>query len=327
MKVAIVTGGAGFIGSHVANHLLTLGMKVVVVDNLSGGFRDNVPEGAIFEQGDVCDAEFIKIIFYKYQPNYVFHLAAYAAEALSAYIRKFNYENNVIASMNIINECVNFDVECLVFTSSIAVMSGNEAPYQETDPFRPDDDYANAKMCVEYSLHQALDRFGLNYIIFRPFNVYGPGQNIGDKYRNVIGIFMNQIMQGQPLTVFGDGDQKRAFSYIDDVAPHIAASVLNTRLYNNTFFIGGEQPYSVNELVRVIANEFGVKPEVKYLQQRMEAKVAYAITSKAQSAFGQAWTPLKLGVAKMAHWARAVGARTSKEFNNIEIRKNLPEGW
>jgi UDP-glucose 4-epimerase len=326
-KVAVITGGAGFIGSHVAKHCLDLGMKVVVVDNLSGGFRDNVPEGAVFEEGDVCDSEFVKLIFYKYLPHYVFHLSAYAAEILSPHIRKFNYENNVIASMNIINECVNTDVECLVFTSSIAVMAGNEAPYQETDPYRPLDDYGIAKMSVEYSLHQALEKFGLNHIIFRPFNVYGENQNIGDKYRNVIGIFMNQIMQNQPLTVFGDGTQKRAFSYIDDVAPHIAKSVLRPELYNNTFFIGGEQPYSINELVRVIGNEFGIEPTVKYLQERHEAKVAYAITTQAQSAFGRAWTPLNLGVRKMAEWARAVGARKSKEFENIEIKKNLPEGW
>jgi UDP-glucose 4-epimerase len=306
-------------------------MEVVVIDDLSGGFKENVPEGAIFYELNLADdisKHDLRFIFHKHKPTYVFHLAAYAAEQMSPHIRVFNYMNNVVASMNIINACVNHNVECLVFTSSIAVMSGNKAPYQETDPYRPDDDYANAKMCVEYSLHQALERFGLNHIIFRPFNVYGPGQNIGDKYRNVIGIFMNQIMQDQQLTIFGDGTQLRAFSYIDDVAPHIAASVLRPELYNETFFIGGSQPYSVNELATVIAHEFGqMQPDIKYLQQRHEAQVAYAITEKARSAFGPAKTSLMMGVRQMAAWARTVGARQSKPFENIEIRKNLPEGW
>jgi UDP-glucose 4-epimerase len=326
-KKVIITGGAGFIGSHVAKHCLDIGMEVVIIEDLSGGFIENVPDKAIFIHGSICDEYLINNTFKDHKPDYVFHLAAYAAENLSHFIRKFNYENNLIGSMNIINACVNNDVKCLVFTSSIAVMAKGTPPYEESDPFMCGDPYGIAKAAVEIDLHRALEMFGLNHIIFRPFNVYGPGQNIGDKYRNVIGIFMNQIMNNEPLTVFGDGNQKRSFSYIDDVAPHIAKSVLRPELYNNTFFIGGAQQYSVNELVRVVAAEFNITPEVKYLQERHEAKVAHANTAKAVDAFGPAWTSLALGVRKMAEWARVAGARKSKDFDNIEIRKNLPEGW
>lgn len=326
-QTILVTGGAGFIGSHVAKHCLELGFTVVVLDDLSGGFKENIHEECIFVSGSICDSALVNKLFCEYNFLYVYSLAAYAAENLSHFIRKFNYENNLIGSMNIINACVNHEVKCLVFTSSIAVNAHGTPPYDERDPFMCGDPYGIAKAAVEIDLHRALDMFGLNHIIFRPFNVYGERQSIADKYRNVIGIFMNQIMQGQPLTIFGDGNQKRSFSYIDDVAPHIAKSVLREDLYNNTFFIGGAQQYSINELVKVIANEFGVEPEIRYLQARMEAKIAHANTDKAVSAFGPAWTSLSQGVAKMAEWARVVGPRKSKEFDNIEIRKNLPEGW
>ncbi len=326
-ETVLITGGAGFLGAHVAQHCLDLGFKVVIIDDLSGGFKENIPDGCVFYEGSICDAPFVNSVFAENSFKFVYNLAAYAAENLSVHIKNFNYMNNVIGSVNIINACVNHDVKCLVFTSSIAVMAEGNAPYYETDPFFPGDSYGNAKMIIEYELHQSLHRFGLNHVIFRPFNIYGPKQNIGDKYRNVIGIFMNQIMKGEQLTVFGDGEQTRSFSFVSDVAPHIAACVLRPELYNNTFYIGGSIPYSINELASVVAAEFGVLPNIKYLEPRIEARHAHANTEKARSAFGPAEVGLAEGVKIMADWARVVGARKSKEFSNIEIRKNLPEGW
>ena len=323
----LVTGGAGFIGSHVARHCLELGMEVVVVDDLSGGFEENIPKGCTFYKASILDRFAMAEIFLRHQFDYVYHLAAYAAESLSHFIGNFNYSNNLVGSVNIINLCVIHKIKCIAFTSSIAVMAEGTPPYDETDPFRPGDPYGVAKMAVEFHLHSARQMFGLQFIIFRPFNVYGPGQNIGDKYRNVIGIFMNQIMQNKPLTVFGDGEQQRSFSYIDDVAPHISKSVLNPRFYNNTYFIGGSQPYTINELIQVISAEFEITPEIKYLQQREEAKVAVASTEKARQAFGPATVSLRDGIHIMAEWARIAGPRQCREFSDIEIKENLPEGW
>lgn len=324
----LITGGAGFIGSHVARHCLDLGMEVVVMDDMSGGFAENVPEGCEFYAWNVHNQELVDSVFANEGPfDYVYHLAADARENLSHFTARHCYMNNLIGSINIVNACINHEVKCLVFTSSIAVMANADPPYTEMDLCNPADPYGLSKLAVERHLHMALNMFGLNHVIFRPFNVYGPGQNIGDKYRNVIGIFMNQIMQGKQLTIFGDGEQTRSFSYIDDVAPHIAGSVLRPDLYNSTFFIGGDQQYSVNELAHVVAAEFGVLPDIKYLQQRHEARTAWANTDRARSAFGPAKVQLQEGVKKMAEWARAVGARESKEFDRIEIRKNLPEGW
>jgi UDP-glucose 4-epimerase len=327
-QTCIVTGGAGFIGSHVARRCLEMGMEVIVVDDLSGGFRENVPEGAVLCNVDITNHIHVNSIFERYRPTYVYHLAAYAAENLSHFIRRYNYENNLIGSVNIINACVNHDVKCLVFTSSIAVYGDRTPPFTESEPVSPADPYAISKYAVECDLHRAIDMFGLNHVIFRPGNVYGPNQNIGDKYRNVIGIFMNQLMQGQPLTVFGDGNQSRAFSYIDDVAPHIARSATMPEIYNQTFNIGGDKHYSVNELIRVLSEVVaGPLTGVKYLAARSETVAAYSNTEKAQQVFGRPWTTLSMGVRKMWEWAKVAGPRASQEFTNIEIRKNLPEGW
>jgi UDP-glucose 4-epimerase len=192
----------------------------------------------------------------------------------------------------------------------------------------PEDPYGVSKYAVELDLRAAHEMFGLNYVVFRPHNVYGENQNIGDKYRNVIGIFMNQLMQGQQLTIFGDGTQTRAFSYIDDVAIPIAQSVNLPEAYNQVFNIGADQPYTVNELAQVVSREFGVAPNIKYLSARNEVLHAYSDHSKAHRVFGApSGVSLQEGIARMAAWARKVGARQSKEFDHIEITEKLPDGW
>lgn len=202
---SLVTGGAGFIGSHVAQHRLALGHDVTVLDDLGGGFADQVPVGAYLVQGSVTDHTLMRRLFDEHHFTYVYHLTAYAAEGLSHFIRHFNYTNNLIGSVNLINEAVRHEVECCIFTSSIAVYGANQLPMREDMTPQPEDPYGIAKYAAELDMQAAHEMFGLDYIIFRPHNVYGVNQNIGDRYRNVIGIFMNQVMQGQPMTIFGDG--------------------------------------------------------------------------------------------------------------------------
>ena len=223
--ISLVTGGAGFIGSHLSRELVKLGHTVVILDDLSGGFEKNVPEGAIFIQGSILDQALLEEVFDQYKFNYIYHLAAYAAEGLSHHIRKFNYNNNLIGSINLINLAVNHKVDCFVFASSIAVYGAIAPPMAEDDIPKPEDPYAIAKYAVEMDLKAAHEMFGLNYIIFRPHNVYGEFQNLADPYRNVIGIFINQALQGKPLSIFGDGQQTRAFSYIGDIAGGMARAV------------------------------------------------------------------------------------------------------
>lgn len=325
---SLITGGAGFIGAHVAQHCLGMGHEVVVLDDLSGGFRDQVPEGACFIEGSVTDHALLSRLFNEYRFDYVYHLAAYAAEGLSHFIRRFNYTNNLIGSVNLINESVKHEVKCFVFTSSIAVYGAGQLPMDEAMVPQPEDPYGVSKYAVELDLRSAHEMFGLNSVIFRPHNVYGENQNIGDRYRNVIGIFMNQIMHGEPLTVFGDGTQTRAFSYIGDVAPHIARSVDVPDAFNQTFNIGADTPYSVNELAGVVGAAFGVESTVRHLPPRNEVLNAYASHEKASRILdAKSSTSLAEGIGRMAAWARTAGARRAKRFSDIEIARNMPAIW
>ena len=325
---SLITGGAGFIGSHVARHCLSLGHEVIVLDDLSGGFRDQVPAGAEFVQGSVTDYALIQRLFAEHEFDYVYHLAAYAAEGLSHFIRRFNYDNNLIGSVNLINEAVRHQVRCFVFTSSIAVYGAGQLPMHEDLIPQPEDPYGVAKYAVELDLRAAHEMFGLDFIIFRPHNVYGENQNIGDRYRNVIGIFMNQLMRGEPMSVFGDGLQTRAFSYIDDVAPHIATCVNIPEAYGQVINIGADKAYTVKYLAEVVARAFGQEPRIQYLPARNEVVHAYSDHTKARQLFGQGEpVDLEAGVQRMAEWARQVGARQGQEFENIEVRRNLPPSW
>jgi UDP-glucose 4-epimerase len=328
MPISLVTGGAGFLGAHVASALLDKGHTVVVLDDLSGGFTDNVPSGATFVQGSVTDASFVGGLFDEHGFDYVFHLAAYAAEGLSHFIRRFNYTNNVLGSMTLINEAVQHEVKCFVFTSSIAVYGAEQTPMTEDTTPQPEDPYGIAKLAVEQDLKAAKHMFGLDHVIFRPHNVYGEYQNIGDRYRNVVGIFMNQLMRGEPLTVFGDGEQTRAFSYIADVAPAIAASIDMPEAYNETFNVGADRPYTVNELAGSVMKAMGIEGELRHLPARNEVVDAFADHSKARRVFGTGDpVPLQEGLDRMAAWAKQVGPRKGEEFGDIELTRGLPPVW
>lgn len=324
----LVTGGAGFIGSHVVNDLIAMRENVIVLDDLSGGFAENVNPQASFVKGSISDVPLVENLFATNAIEYVFHLAAYAAEGLSHFIKRFNYENNLIGSVNLINAAVNHNVKRFVFTSSIAVYGEGQLPMREDMVPLPEDSYGIAKFAVEQELKASKKMFGLDYVIFRPHNVYGEFQNIGDKYRNVVGIFMNQIMQGKPLTIFGDGTQTRAFSYIRDFSPIIARSIYERAACGEVFNVGADDAFTVNELAKVVLAEFKSDLLIQYLEARREVVHAYSDHSKVRRVFGESSRhTLEEGIRRMADWARKVGARSSQRFSNIEIEKDLPASW
>lgn len=328
MKKSLVTGGAGFIGSHVAEQLLKRGHQIVVLDDLSGGFDENVPKGVEFVKGSILDVPLIESLFVKHKFDHVFHLAAYAAEGLSHFIRRFNYTNNVVGSINLINAAVNHDVKSFVFTSSIAVYGAGQTPLVESLTPQPEDPYGIAKLSIEQDLKAAHEMFGLNYIVFRPHNVYGERQNIADRYRNVVGIFMNQLLKGEPMSIFGDGEQLRAFTHVDDVAPIIAESVDVPEALNEIFNIGADVPFTVRTLADVIAKSLGVTPNIKHLDARNEVKFAYSDHTKIERVFGKREkVSLEQGIQAMSDWVRNHGARPSSIFEGIEVMKNLPPSW
>jgi len=324
----LVTGAAGFIGSHVAEQLLRRGHEVVGLDDLSGGFTDNVPKGAVFVQGTVLDTALLSRLFAEHRITHVFHLAAYAAEGLSHFIRRFNYTNNVVGSMNVLNEAVKAEVSCFVFTSSIAVYGAGQTPMRESLRPEPEDPYGIAKYAVEMDLQAARHMFGIDSIVFRPHNVYGERQHIGDRYRNVIGIFMNQLMRGEPMSIFGDGTQTRAFSYIGDVAPLIADAIGVPEAFNQTFNVGADESTTVNELAALVANAMGKEPRITHLEARKEVLHAVADHSRVEEVFGyRAGWRLERGLKQMAEWALGVGPREPSRRADVEVSRNLPRSW
>lgn len=329
-ETVLVTGAAGFIGSHLVDDLIGLGYHVLALDDLSGGYHDNVNEQATFVEGSIVDHELLNQLFAEHRPKYVYHLAAYAAEGLSHFIRRFNYTNNLIGTMNVINASVNYGAEHIVFTSSIAVYGSAPPPMTEDMMPHPEDPYGVAKFAVEQDLRMAWEMFGLPYTIFRPHNVYGERQNVADRYRNVIGIFMNQIMQGKSLTIFGDGEQSRGFTYIKDISPILATAPINPAAKNQIFNLGADTPVTINELVQVVGQVMGVTPEVRYLPARHEVVHAYAIHQKVRDAFDlslDAETALIDGLQRMWPWVQQHGARKTPKFKAIEVMKNLPGVW
>ena len=330
----LLTGGAGFLGTHLARswleHPAFSHASLVILDDLSGGFAENVPDDPrdTFVQGSVTDAALIDELFTRHQFRYVYHLAAYAAEGLSHFIRRFNYTNNLLGSMTLINASVRHEVECFVFTSSIAVYGSGQVPMSEETVPRPEDPYGIAKYAVELDLQAAHNHFGLDFVTFRPHNVYGEFQNIGDRYRNVVGIFMNRLLQGRPMPVFGDGLQQRAFTYVGDIAPSMAAAPLVPAARNRVFNVGADQPVSVIDLATTVAGVMGTELRIEHLPPRQEVELAFADHARWQEVFGPVeFTPLEKGLQKMAAWVRSVGVRQTPPFAEIEITRGLPESW
>lgn len=357
MTVSLVTGGAGFIGSHVADRLLKMGHKVVVLDDLSGGCLENLTigtlldrdlmpigvnpagEGAIMVVGSILDTHCIDNIFSIYKPDYVFHLAAYAAESLSHFIRRYNYETNVIGSVNLINAAVNYGVKRFVFTSSAAVYGHGASDVDELWKPAPIDPYGVAKYAVEMDLQAASEQFGLPYTIFRCHNVYGVRQNLNDGYRNVIGIFMRQVLQGQPMTIFGTGKQTRQFTCIDDIVSAIAQCVERPNTVCRVFNIGSDERYAVEQIAELVAEAFGCAPQIEYMPQRDEVLHVSLNHDLYQALFGIPTieddhyflrlpkTSIQDGIRRMAEWAKTQTLREPRPFAQIEIEKNMPESW
>lgn len=324
----LVTGGAGFLGSHLAEELVSMGHAVVVLDDLSGGVADNVPEGARFVEASILDEARLASLFAEERFEVVYHLAAYAAEGLSHHVRCFNYTNNVVGSMAVLNAAIRHGTRRFVFTSSIAVYGTGELPLRETHVPRPEDPYGVAKLAVEQDLAAATRHFGIEHTIFRPHNLYGERQSMRDRYRNVVGIFLNQAMRGEALTVFGDGEQTRAFTYVRDVVPAMARSAWMEPTKGQVFNVGGDRAYAVRELAEVVRRVTGLEPSVRNLPARDEVTHAWSDHTRFRDTFGaHAETSLEDGMRHTWAWASALGPQDTPAFPAIELEQGLPEIW
>jgi len=328
-KTILITGVAGLLGSRLADWIIKNKPEynVVGIDDLSGGYKDNIHPKVKFYLLDLKDPN-LKIIFKEEKPDYVFHFAAYAAEGLSPFIRTYNYQNNLVATANIVNECIRHDIKRLVFTSTMAVYGHGEGGiFHEGMRRNPIDPYGVAKAGCEQDIEIAGRQHGLDYCIIRPHNVFGANQNIWDKYRNVLGIWMYYHMEGKPITIFGDGTQKRAFSYIDDSLEPLWNAAIRPEASKQIINLGGIHEYSINEASDILAEVLGGAEKI-YLEGRHEVHTAVPTFQKSIDILGfEHKTNLKEGLKKMWEWVQKQPKRERFVWDNYEIEKGIYTFW
>jgi UDP-glucose 4-epimerase len=326
----LITGAAGLIGVHFSKYLLDKGYDIIGVDNLSGGYIDFVDNRLLnnrqFHELDINDD--LTNIFQWYKPDIIYHFAAYAAEGLSPFIRKFNYINNVLGSVNIINHCIKYDVKKIIFTSSMCVYGIGNPPFKEDQDLKPIDPYGIAKYTIEQDLRCAYEQFGLNYTIIRPHNIIGIYQNIWDKYRNVIGIWINRILNNEPILIYGDGVQERAFS---DIQYYMKPFELVMDNFNTeTFNIGADKHYTLLTMANIlkdIAKKYNYKCIIEHVESRHEVKLAYSDHSKAKEMLNfEDNTDVYALLEEMFLWAIKQPKREVK-YMTYEIEKNIYSYW
>ena len=323
----LITGAAGMIGSRFIEYLLnnfSNKYEIIGVDSLLGGKTSNVPDGIICYYKDLVDGDSVNEIFDRHKIDYVFHFAAYAAEGLSGFKRTFFHTNNVIATGNIINNCINYKVKRLVFMSSMSVYGDHGVKsFDENDTPHPLDPYAIGKYMCELDIQSAGYQFGLDWCIIRPHNVYGPKQNIWDKYRNVLGIWMYQALNNQPNLIYGKGDSIRSFTYVDDILPYILEGAINEKCSKEIINIGANKGYSIQEAYDIFTEVTGYN-NPKYLEDRYEVKHAVPSHEKAVMLLDyKDKTDLREGLTKMWEWAKQQPHRPIESWDNYEISKDL----
>lgn len=331
----LITGVAGHLGGRFAQWLIdTYGSEVKIfgIDDLSCGYAENMPKEVVwfckplgqieppFEDGTTLRG--LENI------DYVFHFAAYAAEGLSPFIRTYNYRNNLLATAQVVNFCIQHKVRRLVYTSSMAVYGDCDAPFHEGEVCNPIDPYGNAKLAAERDIQIAGEQHGLDYCIIRPHNIYGPGQDIWTPYRNVFGIWMARLLRDEPMLVYGDGEQQRAFTYIDDVLRPLWIAATGPTASRKTINLGGCEPISIIGAAHTLQS-VTQGGKIDFAEARHEVQEAWCTTDRSESLLGyQDTMPLKDGLEKMWEWAKKeYFLRPGRPQPLIEVEEGLYSYW
>ena len=328
MKI-LITGVAGLLGSRLSDYIIENhpDVHIVGVDDMSGGYRENVnPKVELWEMNLVNGN--IEECFERHQFDYVYHFAAYAAEGLSPFIRTYNYQNNLVVTSRIITQSIKHNIKRLVFTSTLAVYGhGDGNIFDEKQVPKPIDPYGVAKYGCEMDIQIAGEQHGLDWCIIRPHNVYGIKQNIWDKYRNVLGIWMYQHLNGEQMTIFGDGTQTRAFSFIDDsLEPLWNASQLSAAS-KQIINLGGIEEISINEASKILRDVIG-QGEIMYLEGRHEVKHSIPTFQKSIDILDFKYkTSMKEGLTIMWDWAKKQQMRERFVWPFYELDKGIYSFW
>ena len=328
MKI-LITGVAGLLGSRLSDYIVENhpDVHIVGIDDMSGGDRENVkPQVELWEMNLVNGN--ITECFERHQFDYVYHFAAYAAEGLSPFIRTYNYQNNLVATSRIITECIKHNIKRLVFTSTLAVYGHQDGNmFDEIQVPKPIDPYGVAKYGCEMDIQIAGEQHGLDWCIIRPHNVYGVKQNVWDKYRNVLGIWMYQHTINEPMTIFGDGTQTRAFSYIDDSLEPLWKASQDKRASKEIINLGGIKEYSINEANEILREVVG-GGSVKYFEGRHEVKHSIPTWQKSIDLLDfEHKTDLKEGLTKMWEWVQTQPVRERFVWPFYELDKGIYSFW
>jgi len=322
----LITGCAGMIGSKLADWLVLNHpeYEIVGIDDLSGGYLEFVNPKCVFYLRDASTN--LNDIFERHDIKIIYHFCAEAAESVANFKRKFYYHSNVVCSANLINYAITYNVDRFVFASSMAVYGNNPTPFIETQTPAPIDCYGIGKYAVEMDLKCAKDQHGLKYTIIRPHSVYGPNQNLWDKYRNITAIFMRKILNGEPVTIYGDGLQRRAFTNIDDLMEPMWLCAISEKTLYETFNLGSDSEMTLLEMLEILEEVVGFKPERKYYPAIHEVQNAFSDHTKAKTILGlECKTSLREGLERMWNWAKDQPKRPLQTFDKFELEVGLYE--
>ncbi len=328
-KKILVTGVAGFLGSHLSERLVSIGHKVVGIDNMLGGYEDNIPNNIEFHKGDCCNFEQVKSIMKDI--DVVYHCAATAHEGLSVFSPFEITKNNYLASVSIFSAAVNEKVKRIIFCSSMARYGDQVTPFTESMKPKPVDPYAISKVAAEEVLKNLCELNGIEWVIAIPHNIIGPRQKYDDPFRNVVSIMINRMLQGKAPIIYGDGEQTRCFSYIDDclscLIPMLDQKNLNKEIIN----IGPDEEFvTINKISEICSNITGVNLKPIYKKDRpQEVKHATCSADKARELLNyKTKVNLREGIQKTFEYIKNRGIRPFDYNINIEINNELtPTTW
>jgi UDP-glucose 4-epimerase len=325
----LLTGAAGFIGSHLMDYLIDHGYDVIGVDDFSGGFKRNVRQDWQFYRLDISQRDMVKLFIEEHKPNILMHLASSAREGASQFDPFKITVTNYYAYINLLEQMIKHGLKKCITFSSMAIYGNQKPPFYEYMPRLPEDIYGVNKTAMERSTEILSDVHGFEYTIIRPHNVAGVRQSLSDRFRNVIGIFMNRIMRGEPIYIYGDGGQRRAFSYIFDSLSCYEKCIND--FHGEIFNIGGKFPITINELAGMVIDCFPGyrRPEIIHLPPRpCEVKYAWCSWEKSEQLLDYRETKaLPTWIAEMSTWAKFLGPQEWTDEKLEIVNEKTPITW